>query len=396
MLLLSPLQCPRRVAREVFIPHDGSRGVFPGFITYIDAREPMLLHRFGRMDGADAYDDFVESVSTDNGRRWSEPVPRLRSTVEAGGRRRYAENAAFFDARSGFLLTLATRSLYVAGELPGSTGWRTESRVYDPSGDRWSEPVLLDASVAQAFSFSFPLQLSTGRVLIPTQVPRLDERGQRRVLPGYWTGQSEARVLIGDEPVTEAGMNLRPSGRVGIDEQKSSRGLCEPTVAELSDGRVVMICRGDNGYFPERPGYKWVSYSEDGGETWGEAQPLRGCDGRAYESSATGSALIRSEANGRLYWIGNLCADGERANGGWPRSPLHIAEVCEDPFGLIPESIVEIDRRGAGDSDRTQLSNFRFYQDRASGEIVLLLTRFGEEDAQQHRRAHYYRYRIAV
>ena len=47
-----------------------------------------------------------------------------------------------------------------------------------------------------------------------------------------------------------------------------------------------------------------------------------------------GLSLFRSAKNGRLYWMGNLCAAGERARGNSPRSPLFIGEVQEQPFAL--------------------------------------------------------------
>src|SRR5699024_9673655 len=126
---------------------------------------------------------------------------------------------------------------------------------------------------------------------------------------------------------------------------KSSRGVCEPTIAELKDGTIAMVCRGDNGFFPEKSGRKWVCFSKDNGESWSKPQSLKDTNGDDYESGANGSALIRSIANGKLYWLGVLAMDGERAKGNWPRSPLVIAQMSEEPFGIVPGTISEIDRR---------------------------------------------------
>ncbi len=87
---------------------------------------------------------------------------------------------------------------------------------------------------------------------------------------------------------------------------------------------------------------------------------------------------------------------GERANGNWPRSPLYVAELQESPFALKRDTITVIDQRGPSDSPRTQISNFRYYQDRQTGDVVVFATRFGERDAQDWKRADYYRYRVAV
>ena len=117
-------------------------------------------------------------------------------------------------------------------------------------------------------------------------------------------------------------------------------------------------------------------------------------EGDPIESSATGSAVFRSIKDGRIYWIGNLCISGERPKGNWPRSPLVIAELAEEPFAIKRETITIIDQRQGADSRRTQLSNFCYYQDRDTGDVVLFMTRYGEADADDWRRANQYRYRI--
>ena len=94
--------------------------------------------------------------------------------------------------------------------------------------------------------------------------------------------------------------------------------------------------------------------------------------------------------------MGNLALRGERANGNWPRSPLVIAEVQEEPFALKKETIFAIDERGFNDSLGVQMSNFRFYQDRETGDLVIFLTRYGEQSEKEWMLANYYRYRIQM
>ena len=65
--------------------------------------------------------------------------------------------------------------------------------------------------------------------------------------------------------------------------------------------------------------------------------------------------------------MGNLALNGERANGNWPRSPLVIVEVQEEPFALKRDTIFTVDERSGSDSPKVQMSNFRFYQDRDDG-----------------------------
>jgi len=75
---------------------------------------------------------------------------------------------------------------------------------------------------------------------------------------------------------------------------------------------------------------------------------------------------------------------------------LFIAEVIEEPFGLRRDTMTIIDQRIPSDSDKIQISNFRYYQDRETGDVVVFATRFGEIDAKQWKKAGYYRYRIAI
>ena len=90
--------------------------------------------------------------------------------------------------------------------------------------------------------------------------------------------------------------------------------------------------------FPERPGYKWVSHSDTAGEDWSEPAPLCDAAGEPIQSGSSGSALFRSERNGRLYWIGNLCLRGEKPKGNYPRTTLYVVEVREEPFALRRET----------------------------------------------------------
>jgi hypothetical protein len=183
---------------------------------------------------------------------------------------------------------------------------------------------------------------------------------------------------------------------LNIEPERSSRGLDENTLAELGDGRIAAVCRGDNSAFPEKPGYKWLSFSRDDGETWSAPLPLPATGGDPIESGANGSALFRSIKNGKLYWLGNLALRGERPKGNWPRSPLCLVEVQEEPFALRRETIFAVDERNFNDSPRVQMSNFRYYQDRETGDVVILLSRYGEKSEKEWMIADYYRYRVEM
>ena len=101
----------RLLSKEVFTPCTSGRPVFPGFVAYVSADEPVLIHRSGWVDASDTYDEFADRISEDNGRTWSEPVVRQRKHAVEGGTMLYIENAGFFDPVERRLLNLVSKSV---------------------------------------------------------------------------------------------------------------------------------------------------------------------------------------------------------------------------------------------------------------------------------------------
>lgn len=385
------------LSKERFMTCENGRPVCTGFVTYISRDKPILMHCAGRQDYSDAYDDYAISLSTDNGRTWSEPTLFLKSATVADGKIRYGEPAAFFDPDTGKLLVIANRTLYPRDTLNVDARHTPVLNIYDPATDTWSGPTPLtfDHPYGVMVSFCFPIKTSRGRLVFPAQTHLLDEDGQPVHYKGCWAPAGVIRHILGDYR-SDGSIAWHLSAPVIPDLEKTSRGFYEATVAELRDGRFAMILRGDNSMFPERPGYKWLSFSEDHCETWSTPVPLPCDQGPPIESSSSGSALFRSIKTGKLYWMGNLCIEGVRPRGNFPRTPLVIAEVQEEPFALKCDTVTVIDRQAPGEPPQVQHSNFRFYQDRETGDVVIFLTRYGERSAKEWRRADYYRYRVAL
>ncbi|MEM3956792.1 MAG: sialidase family protein [Thermoproteota archaeon] len=394
---------PKVLSKECFLRYDEKgRPVAPGFVTYVSKNKPIILHRFGREDYSDAYDDYMDMFSYDNGRTWTQPVLHLKSVDVKGGKIRYGEQAPLFDPDTEKLIVVINKSFYPNDTLDMDLPYSLVQEIYDPITNTWSglKPLDLDFPGGIAVSFCNPIKTSRGRLVFPAQSVYLDEEGKPVHYKGCWSPAGVIVHLLGDYR-EDGTIEWKLSKPVIPDLEKTSRGFYEPAVAELKDGRFAMVLRGDNSMFPERPGYKWVSFSDDHCETWTTPVPLVCDDGEPIESSSTGSVLFRSIKNGRLYWIGNLCLEGIRPNGNFPREPLYIAEVQEEPFALKRNTIAVIDRREPGESRYLQLSNFRFYQDREKGDIVLFLTRYSERSTDEDwtktwMLADYYRYRIAV
>jgi hypothetical protein len=388
---------PKLLLKEVFIRHANGRPAVTGFITYISKTQPVLMHCFGREDYSDGYDDYAVQISADNGRTWSKPEVRWKSTVVPEGRMRYAEPAAFFDPDKEKLIVLIDHTLYPKDKLNVDTEYGLELNIYDPAKGQWTErrELKFPGQRTPAMSFSFPIKTKRGHLLFPGMRKTVDANGKAIHYQNTWAPVDESVTVIG-EWTSGGELSFRLGQPLNIEPERSSRGLDENTLTELSDGRIAAVCRGDNSAFPDKPGYKWLSFSRDDGETWSAPVPLPATGGDPIESGANGSALFRSIKNGKLYWLGNLALRGERSQGNWPRSPLCLVEVKEEPFALKRETIFAVDERNFNDSPRVQMSNFRFYQDRETGDVVIFLSRYGELSEKEWMIADYYRYRVEM
>lgn len=193
-----------------------------------------------------------------------------------------------------------------------------------------------------------------------------------------------------------------PSPPVLINNLQSSRGVDEPTISVLKSGRILVVFRGSNWSSaawktriePGTPGFKWYTFSDDGGNTFSPAMPWHFDDGEVIYSSATISKFTRSEKNGRLYWIGNIT--GHNINGNFPRYPLCIVEVDETYGTVKKDSYTIIDTKREGESEKVQLSNFTIFQNRETGNIEVNLTKVGQYDGQSHWIAEPWHYEIVI
>jgi hypothetical protein len=163
------------------------------------------------------------------------------------------------------------------------------------------------------------------------------------------------------------------SERIVGDPARTTRGMIEPTIAELDDGSILMVMRASNDARHELPGHKWVSRSTDGGLTWTEPAPWTYDDGEAFHSPSACSQLI-PYSDGRLLWMGNICAGNPQGNR--PRYPIVLAQVDAATGLLMRDTVTVIDDRQPGEGERLTLSNFYTREDRETGELLLHLPRF--------------------
>ncbi len=218
---------------------------------------------------------------------------------------------------------------------------------------------------------SIPIFTSRNELLVPVQICPLGKDGQL-VNPGGGPTYHETALLIGQWDNNDR-LSWDISARVVGDPARTTRGLFEPTLAELEGGRILMIMRGSNTRrkIPDLPCYKWRSISADGGRTWNAPVPWTYADGEPFFSPSSMSRLFRHSTD-RIFWIGNITP--KNADGNLPRYPLVIGEVDPVLLSLIKPSIVELDTRKPAEP-RVDLSHFRAQEDVETKQIVLTVPR---------------------
>ena len=223
-----------------------------------------------------------------------------------------------------------------------------------------------------------PIRTREGTVLVPMQWPPLNPDGNGFYNPGggwYWL---DSRILIG-RWTDDNRLKWEISESIEGDGTRTTRGLYEPTLAQMPDGNILCVMRGSNGGPKDSacklPSRKWKSVSKDGGKTWSKPEPWTYSDGEPFFSPASMSELI-VHSNGRIYWIGNLSKDNCKAN--HPRWPLVIGEVDPETYGLIRETVLVVDTKKPEEDD-VNLSHWHAYEDRPTGDIVLAMSRASKD-----------------
>ena len=336
---------------------------------------------------SDTADGVVRRYSRDNGRTWSEPEPILHhwqtdaGTVRTG---RYGGGPpVYVDPERDLLLRF-----YHHGVLPTDDPWEALTQwavEYEVSTDGGRTPLFQEPVVQRGPEFSpehpvegmwtgrngmfavdMPIRSREGKILQSVNITPLSPDGKLHN-PGGGADYGYQAVLIGTWG-TDNHVEWDLSQFVIPDPNRTTRGFWEGSLAQVPDGRILLVMRGSNDARPELPGYKWFTVSSDGGYTWTDAKPWRYADGETLHSPSSMLHLLQ-HSNGNTYWIGNISPANPKGNS--PRHPLLVGELDEDSLMLRRETLCVVDDRGPEDDERLQLSNFLGYEDRETAEIVI-------------------------
>jgi hypothetical protein len=253
---------------------------------------------------------------------------------------------------------------------------------FDPNN--WANPAYLHSN--ELYGGYDVTLLRNGQIAYPAsiKVPHPDDEEDAKVRPslpkyaaaGYVGGVT---CFLGTWNKKKKDYDWTHSDPVFVPIRVSTRGLGEPTIAELKDGRLLLDMRGSNdGLDPVKyPGRTWISISADGGKNWSPVTDLRYDTGEQFYSPGAFSKMIRSRKTGKLYWIGNISRTPTK--GGVPRYPLYIAEVDEKIPALKKNTLTVIDDRSPEDTAAVQFSNFSLIENRKTLNLEIYLSRFGEK-----------------
>ena len=344
---------------------------------------------------SDVYYDWLRRVSRDNGRSWSafEPLTDVIRQREDGGIV-YYPGMTTTDPATGIRYCPRTRRTWPGGKV-FEVSWAdykhpysdhafvtendgTEKLLRHEDGPDYDPDHPFDPDFHRTNNGCLGQRLvfaPDGAVYVPMVVTNVEDQKKAGV------------VLMRRDPRTGCWL---ASNRVHIDPKLSWRGLLEPDVEILKDGRILIVCRAARG--ESSPCRKWFMHSADGGKTLTGPAEFRYDDGSQFFSPGSIHQFCRSSKNGRLYWVANIVPqpidDG-------PRYPLYIAEIDEDRMAVKKDSLIMVDDRRVdeGDSEKLQLSNFALLENRETLGIEIYITRIGQS-AEHFWRVGVYKYTL--
>ena len=335
------------------------------YYTTADGLELVSVH--SHTSRSDTVEVAYVRRSEDNGRSWGEAEEWPMRFEDRDGMGRRHVRGGYVDPRTGRYLQVWTEGVLPTDDpLEGMRQWKLHYAVSEDGG---RTRVVAEQIICAGQEFDavhplpgvtigtncvmigdlgqLPLTRSDGAILMPVQSTPIGPDG-KYYNPGAGYTYTDCLLLVGHWS-EDGRLCWSCSERVCGDPERTTRGLVEPTIAELADGRLMMVMRGSNDAHNELPSHKWRALSADGGQNWGAVEPWTYSDGEAFFSPSACSQLI-PWVDGRLLWAGNICA--ANPSGNRPRYPLVVGEVDRENGLLIRESMQAVD------DEMLTLSNF--------------------------------------
>lgn len=270
--------------------------------AFVTLRDRRVLFGYTKFTGGD--DDHAEAIlagrfSSDGGRTWSQEDVTLVGREGAMN----VMSVSLLRLRDGRIALFYLRKNSVFDCKPFLRYSTDEAKT-------WSEPVpCVQEDGYWVLNNDRVVELPSGRLVMPLA---LHER-----LGEDYNPRGKAMVYLSDD----AGARWR-RGRTVLECPTESRmGFQEPGVVRLKDGRLMMFIR-------TRLGCQYISYSEDDGESWSEAEPS------VLLSPLSPASIKRIPSTGDLLAVWNdhaavpeeyRAVDAPRRGRGGRRTPLTVA-----------------------------------------------------------------------
>jgi hypothetical protein len=342
-----------QVRREAFLrsPGPGTAVLAQAYYTKLHSGNMMCIEQ--RMSRSDTVDIAWLRFSRDHGRTWSAPREQRTGERRPDGMWRRHPRGGFVDRTTGRFI-----EFWVEGVLPtdnpleGMRQWNVFCRWGQSQPEKIPVQGVITGKncVMLGDVASVPINVGT-RILVPAVMTPLDSDGRLYNPTGGYT-YTDALILIGEWRGNRIAWHA--SEPIKGDPARCTRGMDEPTLETLHDGRILCILRGSNDRNPSLPSHKWVCFSRDGGWHWTPPAPWTYDDGTPFFSPSACSQLLR-HSSGRLFWIGHINPVNPRGNR--PRYPLYLGEVSTTSGLLLRQSLVKIDDRQPGDDETLMIYN---------------------------------------
>lgn len=328
----------------------------PGF-----GRLLQTINIFGKSDSGEGV---LYRTSEDNGETWTEQYVMDRP-YQAGPNKNMMRKIAadcFYDEEAQVMVRISGEMLWENDELlsifkkrrmfymlsfDNGRTWTDPIYIYKDGGgfdrDRMFPGVAYGINIMCSVLKTYQIRGEgphRGKLAIGVQIQMADEQGE--IINPTGMGFFKAGCLLGTWNKETLRYEWELSDNFAeVTVEESTRGVYEPALQELPDGRIMMVLRGSNWRKEEELiGTKWISVSSDQGRTWSRPVRWTYSDGSVMYSSSCSPDLVR-DREGNLYFVG-VINDANPA-GNLPRYPLCIAKVDPGTMGVIKESVTLLD-----------------------------------------------------
>jgi len=220
----------------------------------------------------------------------------------------------------------------------------------DDNSKTWSKPEPMPGRLAKFTFIRGHIITKDGRIMIPfqhyegppsgTPPPEAEEKPWHKALTHYVSNPRNGVLISSD-----GGKTYTEHGDIRLTPDDRYHGWAENSIVELSDGRILMVIRGDR-----LGGMLYKAESKDGGKTWPEYAsitpiPNPGSKAMLYSLGGDNVALLHNpnskHRSPMALWIS---FDGGKS---WPYQRVLQQESVDGPKGRMnyPDGFVSADKQ---------------------------------------------------